>query len=67
MTESKRPQSRTVLPIISIVTSLGFLDTHLLIPVMALYAATLGAGVGIIGPWPIFNNQHPSQYSLWSI
>jgi len=49
MNELKRPQSRGALPIISIVTFLGFLDTHLLIPVMALYASTLGASVGIIG------------------
>jgi len=40
---------RRVLPIISAVTFLGFLDTHLLIPVMALYASELGASVGIIG------------------
>jgi MFS family permease len=31
------------------VTLIGFLDTHLLIPVMALYATALGAGVGIVG------------------
>ncbi len=31
------------------VTLLGFLDTHLLIPVIALYAAALGAGLGTIG------------------
>lgn len=31
------------------VTVIGFLDTHLLIPVMALYAASLEAGVGIVG------------------
>jgi MFS family permease len=31
------------------ITLIGFLDTHLLIPVMALYAAALGAGVGIVG------------------
>ena len=49
MDEFKRPQSRAALPIISIVTFLGFLDTHLLIPIMALYASTLGASVGIIG------------------
>ena len=40
---------RRVLPIISAITFLGFLDTHLLIPVMALYASALGASVGIIG------------------
>ena len=49
MNELKRPQSRGALPIISVVTFLGFLDTHLLIPVIALYASTLGASVGIIG------------------
>ena len=43
------PPARRVLPIASVVTFLGFLDTHLLIPVMALYAAELGASVGIIG------------------
>ena len=31
------------------VTLIGFLDTHLLIPIIALYAAALGAGVGIVG------------------
>jgi MFS family permease len=31
------------------VTVIGFLDTHLLIPVIALYATTLGAGVGVVG------------------
>ncbi len=45
----KYPQPRRVLPIISVITFLGFLDTHLLIPVMAIYASELGAGVGIIG------------------
>jgi len=49
MNELKRPQSRAALPIISVVTFLGFLDTHLLIPIMALYASTLGASVWVIG------------------
>ena len=49
MNELKQPQSRGVLPIISVVTFIGFLDTTLLIPVIALYASTLGASVGIIG------------------
>lgn len=31
------------------VTSLAFIDTHLLIPIIALYAASLGADVGMIG------------------
>jgi len=38
-----------VLPIVSAITFIGFLDTHLLIPVIALYASGLGASVGIIG------------------
>jgi MFS family permease len=49
MKELIRPQTRKVFPVISIITFLGFLDTHLLIPVMALYASELGASVGIIG------------------
>ncbi len=49
MNELKQPQARRVLPINSVITFLGFLDTHLLIPVMALYASGLGASVGIIG------------------
>jgi len=31
------------------ITFVGFLDTHLLIPIMALYAVQLGARVGIVG------------------
>ncbi len=49
MNELKQPQPRQVLPIISIVTFLGFLDTHLLIPILALYASELGASIGVIG------------------
>jgi len=49
MMNLKPPQARRILPITFVVTFLGFLDTHLLIPVMALYAAELGASVGIIG------------------
>jgi MFS family permease len=49
MNELQQPPARRVLPIISVVTFLGFLDTHLLIPVIALYAHNLGAGPGIIG------------------
>ena len=49
MNELKPSQTRKILPITLVVTFLGFLDTHLLIPVMALYAAELGASVGIIG------------------
>jgi len=49
MNKLKQPPARRVLPITSVITFLGFLDTHLLIPVMALYAYGLGASVGIIG------------------
>ena len=49
MDEPKQQQSKKILSIASVVTFLGFLDTHLLIPVMALYASSLGAGVGITG------------------
>jgi len=49
MNELKQPQARRILPITFVVTFVGFLDTHLLIPVIALYASELGAGVGIIG------------------
>jgi MFS family permease len=49
MNELIRPHARKVLPIVSVVTFIGFLDTHLLIPVMSLYAYELGASVGIVG------------------
>ena len=49
MTELKPRRSRRVLPIISVVTFLGFLDTHLLIPVMSLYAGGFVENVGIVG------------------
>jgi len=49
MNEPKQPRARATLPIISIVTFLGFLDTHLLIPVIALYAHGLCDSVGITG------------------
>lgn len=49
MNELTQPQARNALPIISAVTFLGFIDTNLLIPVIALYASELGASVGIIG------------------
>jgi len=45
----EQTQSRRILPITSVVTFLGFLDTHLLIPVIALYASGIGASVGIVG------------------
>ncbi|MFC2033584.1 MFS transporter [Chloroflexota bacterium] len=49
MVETKKSAMKKVLPIASAVTFIGFLDTHLLIPVIALYASKLGASVGIIG------------------
>ena len=49
MNELTSPREKKVLPIIAVVTFVGFLDTHLLIPVMSLYASELGAGVGTVG------------------
>ena len=49
MNELKQLRTKRVLAITSVVTFLGFLDTTLLIPVMALYAAGLGASIGITG------------------
>jgi len=49
MNELEQPQSRRILPLTSAVAFLGFLDTTLLIPIMALYASELGASVGVIG------------------
>jgi MFS family permease len=49
MNETASPRIKNVLPVISFVTFIGFLDTHLLIPIMALYAYELGAGIGIVG------------------
>jgi hypothetical protein len=42
-------RSKWILPAASVVTFLGFLDTHLLIPILALYATSLGADIEIIG------------------
>jgi len=49
MSEQPQPRIGNILPVVSIITFIGFLDTHLLIPVMALYAYDLGAGVGVVG------------------
>jgi len=49
MNESKQPPGKKVLLITSVVAFLGFLDTHLLIPVIAFYANELGASVVIVG------------------
>lgn len=42
-------RARLFLPINFTITSLCFIDTFLLIPVLALYASSLGADVGMIG------------------
>ena len=44
-----KEHSKRVLPVTSAITFLGFVDTHLLIPIIALYAASLGADIGMIG------------------
>ncbi len=49
MNELQQPRTKRVLPLTSVITFLGFLDTHLLIPIIALYASGLGASIGIVG------------------
>ncbi|MFC1929420.1 MFS transporter [Chloroflexota bacterium] len=49
MNELVQQRAGKVLSIASVITFLGFLDTHLLIPIMALYASELGASAGLIG------------------
>ncbi len=49
MYDENTMQKSTFVPIVSVITFTGFLDTHLLIPVMALFASELGLGVGIVG------------------
>jgi len=49
MNQLEQPPGKRVLSITSAVTFLGFLDTNLLVPVVALFAAELGASVGVIG------------------
>ena len=49
MAETKRVLPRRALPLISTVTLIGFLDTTLLVPIVAVYAKDLGAGVAISG------------------
>ena len=49
MIDSTQPQTGKTLFVTSIITFLGFIDTNLLIPIIALYASELGASVGIIG------------------
>ncbi|HEY40826.1 MAG TPA: MFS transporter [Dehalococcoidia bacterium] len=49
MATTETSQPRRIWPVISAVTFTGFLDTTLLVPIIALYAEELGAGVGITG------------------
>ncbi|MDY6918565.1 MAG: MFS transporter [Chloroflexota bacterium] len=49
MSVLRLPRLKNAFPAGYLVTSLGFIDTHLLIPVVALYAVSLGAGVGVTG------------------
>ena len=49
MRKVRIPEARNAFPLNFGVTFVGFLDTHLLIPVVALYAWSLGAGVGMVG------------------
>ncbi len=46
---AEQTPARGAVPLAAAVTFLGFLDTHLLLPVLALYAAGLGAAPGIVG------------------
>lgn len=48
MSELSQTKAR-ILPLNAAITFLGFLDTHLLIPVMAIFASGMGAGVGLTG------------------
>ncbi len=42
-------KTRTVVPVVSLVTFIGFLDTHLLIPILSLYLSGMGIGIGMAG------------------
>lgn len=44
-----KKRSHWILPVTSAITFLGFLDTHLLIPVIAIYASNIGASLGMAG------------------
>ena len=59
MTASENTIVRRATPLNLAITFLGFLDTHMLIPVIALYASSLGASLGstglIIGLYSITN------------
>lgn len=49
MNALKQPNNRSVLSITAVITFFGFLDTHLLIPILALYTSELGASIGTVG------------------
>ncbi|MCJ7606185.1 MAG: MFS transporter, partial [Dehalococcoidales bacterium] len=49
MNETTVTRTGTMMPLISVITFIGFLDTPLLIPIIALYASELGVGVGMVG------------------
>ena len=49
MNESSQTQTGKVLPIVSVITFLGFLDTYLVVPIIALYASELNTNVETIG------------------
>lgn len=42
-------KSKFIIPVLSVVTFVGFLDTHLLIPIMSLYLTDMGIGLEIVG------------------
>ena len=49
MIKSETSKTSRILRINFVATFLGFLDTNLLIPVIALYASELNASAGIVG------------------
>jgi len=49
MAQMKQVLPRRAMPLVSAVTFAGFLDTTLLVPIVAVYAEELGAGVAITG------------------
>jgi len=63
------PPAHHRLPLVAAVTFIGFLDTHLLIPVVALFAAELGAGLTltgvIVGLYSITNTPANLVFGRW--
>ncbi len=64
-----KPLFDSKLPLVASVTFIGFLDTHLLIPVVALYAGELGAGLAltgvIVGLYSITNTPANIIFGRW--